>query len=128
MSYIKRDDVPARAGEVVVELDEGDGLVAVSCERALAGDRLVCHVVARAIDVDGSPRLDGAGHAIERQFRHSAPVGGDAEAVARDCLLAALGEPPVSLPLPPLALASYSIRVAIRAADVAGPVDAGAVL
>ncbi len=115
MSYMKRDDIPTEAGEQAVELDAG-ALVAVSCTRSLHGDRLAFRVRAREID----------GSAV-REFVHTAPAGGDSDEIARQCLLAALGEPN-TLMLAPAVEASYSIRVAIEHAQSVGPVDAGAML
>ena len=115
MAYTKREDIPARPGETVVQLDTGE-LVAVSCTRELRGDRLAFQVRARTI----------VGSAV-REFAHTAPPDGDPDDTARQCLLAALGEPNTLL-LSPAVEASYSIRVAIAHAQNEGPVDAGAVL
>lgn len=126
MSYIKRDNVPARPGETVVELDTG-GLVAVSCDRKLVGDRIVFHVHARAIDTAGEQLVGADGRPVLREFKHSAPADAEAGDTARQCLLAALGEP-CELSLSSAVLASYSIRVALGAATAVGQVDVGAVL
>lgn len=115
MAYEKRDDVPVGPGEMAVELDTGE-LVALSCRRDLLGGRLAFHVRARELD----------GPAV-REFVHTAPTGGDADETARQCLLAALGEPNTLL-LSPEVEASYSIRVAIAASADVGPVDVGAML
>lgn len=115
MAYTKRTDIPAQPGETVVELDTGE-LVAVSCTRELRGDRLAFHVRARHLDSTAM-----------REFVHTAPPDGDADDTARQCLLAALGEPNTLL-LSTAVEASYSIRVAIAHAQNVGPVDAGAVL
>lgn len=126
MSYEKRENVPAQAGETVVELDTGD-LVAVRCDRRLLGDRIVFHVQARAIDADGGAVLAADGRPVTREFKHGEPVGVDADATARQCLLAAMGEAS-ELALSDRVLASYSIRVALQAAAAVGPVDADGVL
>lgn len=115
MAYTKREDVPGAPGETVVELDTGE-LVAVGCVRELRGDRLAFLVHAR--------HLDGP---ARREFVHTAPADADPDDTARQCLLAALGEPNTLL-LSPAVQASYSIRVAIAHAQNVGPVDAGAML
>ena len=115
MAYEKRDDVAVGPGEMAVELDTGE-LVALSCTRALAGDRFAFQVRARQLD----------GSAV-REFVHTAPAGADADDVARQCLLAALGEPN-TLMLSDAVAASYSIRVAIEHGQAVGPVDVRAVL
>ncbi len=126
MTYTKREDLAGRPGETVVALDDGH-LVAISCARKLLGNRISFHVLARAIDTAGAPLRDAGGEPIEREFKFSADVGTDADEMARQCLLAALGEP-TTLPLGPMGQASHSIRVALAAAPVAGAVDAGAML
>lgn len=126
MSYEKRNDVPALAGETVVELDDGP-LVAVGCDRRLLGARIVFHVRARAIDESGAPVLGSDERPVERVFKHSVEAAAADENTARQCLLAALGEE-TTLALSDGVLASYSIRVALQAAAGVGPVDAGEVL
>ncbi|MBO9717534.1 MAG: hypothetical protein J7507_12180 [Pseudoxanthomonas sp.] len=113
---MKRDDVPAGAGETVVELDTGE-LVAVSCTREAAGARVRFHARARVLDTE-----------LATEYRHGALIAGlDADAIGLQCLLAVLGEP-VTLPLAERVLAEVSIRSQISAAALAGEVDAGAVL
>ena len=115
MGYIKRDNIDVLPGEQAVELDTGE-LVAVSCSRSLQGDRVAIRVQARQL---GGP--------MARDFVHTAEAGVDVDETARQCLLAALGEPN-TLMLAPAVEASYSIRVAIAHAAAVGPVDAGAML
>ena len=132
MTYTKRTDVPAEPGETVMALDTGL-LVAVSCRCKLLLDNRMCfHALARAIDEDGVPLLDAGGNPIVREFKHSAPVGVDSETMARDCMLAVLGEKTPEdlnpLGMRDAVLARYNIRLAVEAAPAVGQVDAGAVL
>jgi hypothetical protein len=131
VAYEKVSDIPANPGETVVQLDTGE-YVAVSCARkqivGAEGVMISYHTVARAIDSLGQPVLASDGRPVKRSFKHCEPEAKDANAVARDCILAALGEEPVETAFTQLALDSYSIRVALRAADVVGQVDAGSLL
>lgn len=126
MTYTKRDDLTAQSGETVVQLDTGP-LVAVSCERKLLGDRISFHTRARVVGDDGRPVLGSDGNPVIREFKHSTQVGVEPDEVTRQCLLAALGEP-CELGVSASVTASYSIRVALDAAQVVGAADAGAVL
>lgn len=130
MTYQKREDVPAGAGEQVVELDNG-ALVATSCTRARVATGVAFRAKARAIDEMGNQVLDAEGRVVATEFSHVAPVSVvEAEGpddIARDCLLAVLGEP-VEKPWADVLLCSVSIRVSLAAAPISGPVDAGAVL
>lgn len=130
MSYIKRDDVPASAGETVVELDTG-ALVAASCTIERVDSGVAFRAKARAIDAAGVPVVDAKGGPVVTELSHVAPVSiVDAEGsatISRDCLLAVLGEP-VTRPWSDVLLSSVSIRVSLAAAPISGPVDAGAVL
>lgn len=128
MTYTKRDDLTARPGETVVELDTGE-LVSVKCdvERSAAG----CYVVAtaRAIDAEGEPVVDAAGTPIETTMAHNFPIDLLDEHSIRDCLLTVLGEPTtVERQWGERRLTRASIRVALAAAPYVGQVDAGAVL
>ncbi|KRG71772.1 hypothetical protein ABB27_02455 [Stenotrophomonas terrae] len=130
MTYIKRTDVPALTGELVVELDTG-ALVATSCSCERVATGVAFRAKARAIDAVGAPVLDAEGRPVVTQLSHVAPVSVvDAETpevISRDCLLAVLGEP-VTRPWADVLLSSVSIRVSLAAAPISGPVDAGAVL
>jgi hypothetical protein len=132
MSYEKRTDITADAGETVVELDTG-ALVAAACNRKLVDAGVVHHATARALLPDGAPMLLPSGQPVVTQLKHSVPVGrieelGD-DTIARECLLAVLGEPLAGLfGWPDVVLTGVSIRISLQAATVAGPVDAGAVL
>jgi len=130
MSYIKRTDVPAADGEQVVELDTG-ALVATSCTRERVATGVAFRAKARAIGPDGAEVQDAMGRAVVTELSHVAPVAvveaETADAIARDCLLAVLGEP-VTRPWADVLLSSVSIRVSLAAAPISGPVNAGAVL
>lgn len=130
MTYTKRSDIPAQPGEQVVELDTG-ALVATSCTIARIDTGMSFRAVARAVDAEGQPILDTQGRAVRTELTHTAPASivdtEGADNIARDCLLAVLGEP-VTRPWADVLLASVSIRVSLSAALIAGTVDAGAVL
>lgn len=132
MSYQKRTDIPAGPGETVVELDTG-ALVAASCSRKRVAAGVAYHAMARAIDADGQPITLPDGRPVATELKHSVSASrmeelGD-DAIARECLLAVLGEPVTGLfAWPDVVLSSVSLRISLQAATVAGPVDAGAVL
>lgn len=130
MSYIKRDDVPCQAEEQVVQLDTGE-LVATSCRCERVAMGLSFHALARAIDETGEAVPDAVGRPVRTEFKHVVPVSlveqESANAIARDCLLAVLGEP-VTRPWADVLLAGVSIRVSLAAAPMTGPVDVSGVL
>ena len=132
MSYQKRTDIPAGPDETVVELDTG-ALVAASCTRKRVASGVAYHASARAIDADGQPVTLPDGRPVATELKHSVTAArmeelGD-DAIARECLLAVLGEPVTGLfAWPDVVLSSVSLRISLQAAPVAGPVDAGAVL
>ena len=132
MTYQKRTDIPAGDGETVVELDTG-ALVAASCTRKRVASGVVYHARARAIDAEGLPILLPDGRAVATELKHSVTAArmeelGD-DAIARECLLAVLGEPVTCLfAWPDVVLSEVSVRISLQAAPFAGPVDAGAVL
>jgi len=128
MSYVKKDGVPVDAGQTVVELDTGD-LVAVVCTRTLLGGQILFRGQARAISDGGAPLAGADGKAIEREFQHSDPRPAKADEVARDVLLALLGEQPQLVAWSEQVLLDVSIRQAIALATInTGAVDASTVL
>lgn len=128
MSYVKKDGVPVDAGQTVVELDTGD-LVAVVCTRTLQGGQILFRGQARAISDVGVPLVGADGSAIEREFQHSDPRPAKADEVARDVLLALLGEKPQLVVWSDQVLLDVSIRQALALAKFnTGAVDASAVL
>lgn len=132
MSYVKRDNIPAAPEETVVELDSG-ALAAVSCVRKRVDAGVSYHAKARAIHENGEPRTLPDGRPIVTEIKHSVTASrmgelGD-DAIARECLLAVLGEPVAGLfGWPDVVLTGISLRISLQAADVAGPADAGALL
>ena len=130
MGYEKIDGVPSEPSEQVVKLDSGD-LVAVSCNLERVASGVSFHAKARAINEDGSQVTDSKGEPVVTQFIHSAPISiVDAQGstvIAKDCMMAVLGEPTVT-PWADVLLSSASIRVSLAAAPISGPVDAGAAL
>lgn len=131
MSYIKREGIPVEAGEIAVELDTGE-LVAVGCGRSRVDSGVEFHARARVIVETGASVRDANGKPIVTEFRHAAPVGivdaTGADVIARDCMLAVMGEPVEVVSWGNALLAGVSIRVSLAAAQISGPVDAGGVL
>lgn len=115
MSYTKRIDLEAGPGETVVELDSGD-LIAISCQRSLLHGRLMIQINARSID-----------HPVKVEFYHTAPLDCDADHVAKQCILAVLGEPN-DLRLSQETALSYDIRAQLGAKDVVGDVNVNDIL
>lgn len=132
MSYLKRTDITAGPDETVVELDTG-ALVAASCSRKRVAAGVAYHARARAIDAEGLPILLPDGRPVDTEMKHSVSAArmeelGD-DAIARECLLAVLGEPVTGLfAWPDVVLSSVSLRISLMAAPVAGPADAGSIL
>jgi hypothetical protein len=130
MTYSKRIDIPARQNETVVELETG-ALVATGCIRDRVPTGVAFRAWARAIDATGKAIDDSQGRAVETAFTHvAAPSIVDtegADAIARDCLLAVLGES-VTRPWAEVLLSSASIRVSMLAAQITGPADASSLL
>lgn len=128
MTYIKRTDLTALEGETVVELDTGD-LVAVKCTVERSDTGVAFMATARAIHEDGEPVLDAVGNPIQTAFPLSVPADRLDANLARDCMLAVLGEPITrDPPWSEVTLSRVSIRVSLAAAPMVGNVDAGAVL
>lgn len=132
MTYIKRTDVPAGADETVVQLDTG-ALAAVSCTRKRVDAGVAYHAIARAISASGLPVLLPDGRPVRTEHKHTVTAGrmeelGD-DAIARECLLAVLGEPITGLfPWPDVVLTGISLRISVQAAAVSGAADADAIL
>ncbi len=128
MTYNLRNDIPVRMGETTVELDDGT-LVAVQCTRAIDGSRVRFEARARAIDAAGEAILGIDGAPIERTLKHSDPRPSHADTVARDCLLAVLGEAPGTVQWGAQYLLDVSIRQALALANIhPGAADAAALL
>jgi hypothetical protein len=128
MSYVKKEGVSVDPGQTVVELDTGD-LVAVVCTRTLQGGQILFRGQARAVTQAGLPLVGTDGKAIEREFQHSDPRPAKADEVARDVLLALLGEAPQLVVWSDQVLLDVSIRQALALASIdTGAVDASAVL
>ncbi|OUL25896.1 hypothetical protein BV378_14260 [Nostoc sp. RF31YmG] len=128
MSYSKREDVAGQAGEQVVELDDGS-LVAVQCARIVEGGLIRYSGRARAISETGETLVGLDGRQVERELAHSDRNAPRADAVARDCLLALLGEQPEVVAWGGQYLLDVSIRQAIALAAIPpGAVDAGGAL
>lgn len=132
MSYTKRNDIPVADGEIGIELDTGD-IIAVSCIRKRVDSGVCYNAKARAINADGTARAYPDGRLLETEMKHSVSVERvetlTDDAIARECLLAVLGEPLQGLfGWADVNLSAWSIRVSIAAAAVSGAADAGAVL
>lgn len=128
MSYVKKEGMPVREGESAVELDSGE-LVAVVCNRTVAGGRVHFAGTVRAITKDGESVIAIDGRPVERSFMYSDPRPGLADQVARDVLLALLGESPELIAWSEQALQDVSIRQALALANInPGAFDASAVL
>ena len=132
MSYTKRANIPVAAGEIAVEMDTGD-YVAVSCTRKRVDQGICYHATARAIESDGTARLFPNGAPIETAMKHGVSVERmetlTDDAIAKECLLAVMGEPLQGLfAWSDVNLSAWSIRISIAAADVSGTADAASVL
>lgn len=92
MTYTKRDDVPVGDGEIAVELETGD-VVALKCDRTVDRGNVLFVGSARAVKDDGSPVLGADGMPVEREYRHTDPRGAAADQIAKDVLMALIGEP-----------------------------------
>ncbi len=128
MSYVKREGLPVAEGETAVELDTGE-LVAVVCTRTLLGGQILFRGQARAVTAEGTPVVGADGLPIAREFQHTDPRPGKADEVARDVLLALLGEQPELVAWSAQVLLDVSIRQALQLANInTGAVDASSVL
>lgn len=128
MTYIKREDLAGEPGEQVVELDDGS-LVAVSCAREVQAGLIRYAGRARAISADGVTLVGLDGRAVVRELAHSDRNAARADAVARDCLLALLGEQPEVVAWGSQYLLDVSVRQAMALATIPpGAVDAAGAL
>lgn len=135
MSYIKKPNIPARDGEMVVRLDDGN-YVAVQCQAAADAvtQRVVFGPSARLVDSTGEPRQSSTQRPIETQA--TIPISASevdrltATAVVRECLLLVLGEPLTAdpdhggltiIPWSSDFITQCSIRSAIAAASLTAP-------
>lgn len=122
--------------EVGVELDTGEH-IAVSCvatSRDYGAQSVTLRTTARVMTTDGGTAMDqGRDRAhVTTQFHHTATMSqidraGGIDALRRDCMRYALGEPPLAivddmpvLPLSAEMLAQISIRSAMQAASLLG--------
>lgn len=141
MSYTKRADIDLPAGEIAVELDDGN-LVAAQClvSRDPQSNTPIFSARARWIDGAGVQRLDPSGRAVMTAKTHSATneqvAALTASVMVRECLFLVLGElitPDPAYPDTSLMkfgadnIAQCSIRNAIASASVTAP-DASDVL
>ena len=141
MTYEKRTDIPLPAGEVALQLDDGN-LVAVCCpvSRDPQSNNPIFSACARWIDATGAQRLDGAGRAVTTAKTHTssneqvAELGADV--IVRECSYLVIGEPLTPDAAHPETnvmkfgadnIAQCSIRNAIASASVTAP-DASDVL
>ena len=129
MSYTKADWVVAKPNETVVQLDTGD-YVAVSCEREHIGGSMRFYANARVIDEQGNTIANAMGSPLKSALSYSVDIpvveAQGADVIARDCLLAVLGEQVARWDAQ--WLASASIRSHLIAAPSVGAVDAGELL
>lgn len=129
MRYTKVSGITAKPSETVVQLDIGD-YVAVSCEREHSGGTMRFYANARVIDQHGSTIANAMGSTLKSSLSYSVEIPvvetQGADVIARDCLLAVLGEPVERWDAQ--WLASASIRSHLIAAPSVGAVDAGELL
>lgn len=131
MSYTKRDDITAEAGEVVVQLDDG-ALVAVKCVRSVIINTAISYTAtARALDANAEAITGSDGAAVATTFQHvdaASIASARTDEIAKDCLLVVLGEIPSVIQQTDVVKAA-SIRRALALATItAGVVDAAAAL
>ncbi|OOW67085.1 hypothetical protein Xmar_07690 [Xanthomonas axonopodis pv. martyniicola] len=128
MSYEKRTDISVEVGEQAVKLSDGP-LAAVLYTRTVSEGRIQHYARARVIDGTGATLLAGDGTPLVRELQHSDIAADRADAVARDCLLAVMGEPVELVAWPPEYLLSKSIRQAAALSSItSGAVDAASAL
>lgn len=142
--YSKPDPTPFAANlaphETVVQLDTLQYVAVISDALRVSGNQLTINACARQVDGTGLGVDDGNGHAVKASMSHQFCAQDvtqfGAPALAKDCTLLTLGEPPLIFgatpglpPLPADVMASYSIRHALDVAPHAGPVtDLGTLL
>lgn len=117
MGYEKIDGVPVMTNEFAVLLDSGD-IVAVGISRSVSGSRMVFRGMARAINSDGSERFGHNNVPIRSEISYSDPRTSQADAIARDCILALLGETPELIKWSEQFLLDVSIRQAISVSSL----------
>ena len=128
MRCVKKAGLAVAEGETAVELETGE-LVAVVCTRALLGGQILFRGKARAVTSEGTGVVGADGLPIAREFQHTDPRPAKADEVARDVLLALLGEPPELVAWSAQVLLDVSIRQALQLANInTVAVDASAVL
>lgn len=131
MAYTKLANVPVDADWLAVRLDTG-AIVAVTCTRKRVDTGVCYHAQAQAITAQGAPMLDATGRVIATEFKHNAPAAQVEQmtdaAIARQMLLAVLGEPTSGIAWPASVLSSVSIRVSLLAAPISGAANAGSLL
>lgn len=142
MTYTKPDQAPYASqllpGEFVVILDTGEAVAAraVSEVEPTTG-QMVVKATARAVEADGSTRIDANGHPIATAYAFTADTDtinalGGPNGFQRKMLLTVLGEDVLAAwpnPLPPDVLEQVSIRSTLASAAFAGPVqDPGSLL
>ena len=122
---------------IVVKLDTGD-YVAVGIHASVQGNsgHAVVKATARAVNTDGSSRLDPNGQAIASALSHTTNIDevtsvGGIGPLEKLVAMAVLGESTAPLWQDPIhagMLANASIRTYLTSASHAGPVDAAALL
>lgn len=117
MSYEKIDGVPVMSNEFAALLDSGD-IVAVGLSRSVKGSRMIFDGMARAITIDGDERFNRAGLPIQTKISYNDTRAPMAEAIAKDCILALLGEPPEVIQWSEQFLLDVSIRQAIAVSQI----------
>lgn len=117
MSYEKIDTVLVMTNESCVLLDSGD-YVAFSLNRYIDKSNIVFRGAARAIYADGMPMLTKLGFPVKTEIIHSDPRTSLADDIAKDCILALLGEPTTLVEWSAQYLVDVNIRHAISLANV----------
>lgn len=134
---ITLDDVTETVAATAVQLDSGDyvAVAAKTVVQANTGNPVIT-AVARAINSDGTDRLDAIGQLMQSQFTHAATQDditacGSIPDTQKRVLLAVLGEDTSPLwqdPSSAIMLRNASIRTNIDSAAHAGPVATGNLL
>lgn len=117
MSYEKIDGVPVMTNEFAALLDSGD-VVAIGLTRSVKGSRMVFSGLARAIEMDGSERVNRSGDAIQSKLSYSDTRVPMADEIAKDCILSLLGEKPELINWSEQFLLDVSIRQAIAVSQI----------
>lgn len=117
MSYEKIDGVPVMTNEFAVRLDSGD-VIAVSIMRSVSGSRMVFSGMARAIEMNGSERINRSGQPIQSKISYSDTRAPMSDLIAKDCILALLGEPVEVIKWSEQFLLDVSIRQSIAVSAI----------